>query len=128
MFSKHFASNLFLKIFWSVLFFDMVGFIYILNMLFFSSSFTFWSSKIASCSIGNYRVPHGKVDILKQLWQIETCKLDFVWRYLYISKVGELEFHQFWIFDDSFHKKGPLLVILMPLMIKPSGSGSFLRK
>ena len=25
-----------------------------------------------------------------------------------------------WIFDDSFYKKGPVLVILVPGMIKPS--------
>jgi hypothetical protein len=30
-----------------------------------------------------------------------------------------------WIFDDPFHKKLPILVILVPVMIKPSGSGSF---
>jgi hypothetical protein len=30
-----------------------------------------------------------------------------------------------WIFDDPFHKKGPILVILMPLMIKPSGRKFF---
>ena len=35
---------------------------------------------------------------------------------------------KFCIFDDSFHKKGPVLVNLMPLMIKKSGSGYFLRK
>jgi hypothetical protein len=33
-----------------------------------------------------------------------------------------------WIFDDPFHKKLPVLVILVPVMIKPSGSGSFLEK
>jgi hypothetical protein len=33
-----------------------------------------------------------------------------------------------WIFDDPFHKKLPVLVILVPMMIKPSGSGSFWRK
>ena len=31
-------------------------------------------------------------------------------------------------FDKPFHKKWSVLVILMPLMIKPLGSGSFLRK
>ena len=31
-----------------------------------------------------------------------------------------------WIFDDPFHKRRSVLVILMPLMIKPSESGSFL--
>jgi hypothetical protein len=30
-----------------------------------------------------------------------------------------------WIFDDPFHKKLPVLVILVPVMIRPSGSGSF---
>ena len=33
-----------------------------------------------------------------------------------------------WIFDDPFHKKGPLLVILVPGMIQPSGSVNFLMK
>jgi hypothetical protein len=32
-----------------------------------------------------------------------------------------------WIFDDPFHKKLLVLVILVPaVMIRPSGSGSFL--
>ena len=26
-----------------------------------------------------------------------------------------------WIFDDTFYKKGPVLVILVPGMIQPSG-------
>ena len=30
-----------------------------------------------------------------------------------------------WIFDDPFHKKLPVLVILVPVMIRPSVSGSF---
>ena len=30
-----------------------------------------------------------------------------------------------WIFDDPFYKKGPLLVILVPGMIQPSGSVIF---
>ena len=34
-----------------------------------------------------------------------------------------------WIFDDPFLKKLPVLVILVPVMIRPSGSGSsFLSK
>ena len=33
-----------------------------------------------------------------------------------------------WIFDDSFHKKGPVLVILVPGMIQPSQSVMFLMK
>ena len=33
-----------------------------------------------------------------------------------------------WTFDDPFHKKGPLLVILVPGMIQPSGSVIFLMK
>ena len=33
-----------------------------------------------------------------------------------------------WIFDDPFHKKGPLLVILVTRMIQPSGSAIFLMK
>ena len=30
-----------------------------------------------------------------------------------------------WIFDDPFHKKLPILVIMVPVMIRPSGSGFF---
>ena len=30
--------------------------------------------------------------LLKWLWQIEICKLDFVWRHLYIPEVGKFEF------------------------------------
>ena len=33
-----------------------------------------------------------------------------------------------WIFDDPFHKNGPVLVILVPGIIKPSGSVIFLMK
>ena len=33
-----------------------------------------------------------------------------------------------WIFDDPIPKKGPILVILVPVGMKPSKSGSFLRK
>ena len=33
-----------------------------------------------------------------------------------------------WIFDDPFHKNLLVLVILVPMMIRPSGSGSFLGK
>ena len=33
-----------------------------------------------------------------------------------------------WIFDDTFYKKGPVLVILVPGIIEPSGSVNFLMK
>ena len=33
-----------------------------------------------------------------------------------------------WIFYDPFHKELPVMIILVPVMIKPSGSGSFLRE
>jgi hypothetical protein len=33
-----------------------------------------------------------------------------------------------YIFEDPFHNKGPVLVILVAGMIKQSGSGSVLRK
>ena len=33
-----------------------------------------------------------------------------------------------WIFDDTFYKKGPILVILVPGMIQPSESVIFLMK
>ena len=33
-----------------------------------------------------------------------------------------------WIFDDPFHKQGPVLIIFVPGMIQPSGSVNFLMK
>jgi hypothetical protein len=33
-----------------------------------------------------------------------------------------------WIFDYLFNKKGPVLSLLVPGMIQPSGSGSFVVK
>jgi hypothetical protein len=33
-----------------------------------------------------------------------------------------------WIFDDPFNKELPVLVILVPVMIRLSVSGSYLRK
>ena len=33
---------------------------------------------------------------------------------------------QYWMFDDPFHNKEPVLVILVPGMIKPLESGSSL--
>jgi hypothetical protein len=33
-----------------------------------------------------------------------------------------------WIFDDPFHKKLPVLFILVPVIIRQLGSGSFLRE
>jgi hypothetical protein len=33
-----------------------------------------------------------------------------------------------WIFDDPFHKKLQVLVILVPVMIRPSGLGCFLEE
>ena len=33
-----------------------------------------------------------------------------------------------WIFDDPIHKKGPVLVIWVPVMIQPSESVNFLMK
>ena len=41
-----------------------------------------------------YRVSHIEMFLLNWLWQIEICKLDFVWRYLYISEVWKFEFHE----------------------------------
>ena len=35
---------------------------------------------------------------------------------------------KYWIFDDPFHKKGPVLVISVPWMIQPSQSVMFLMK
>ena len=33
-----------------------------------------------------------------------------------------------WIFDDPFHRKGPVLILLVPGIIQPSRSGSQLIK
>ena len=41
-----------------------------------------------------YRVFHIELFLLKWLWQIGICKLDFAWRYLYIPEVWKFEFHQ----------------------------------
>ena len=35
------------------------------------------------------------------------------------------DFSKNWIFENPFHKKGPVLVILVPEMIQSLGSGSF---
>ena len=40
-----------------------------------------------------YRVFHIEMFLLKWLLQIEICKLDFVWRYLYIPEIRKFEFH-----------------------------------
>ena len=49
-----------------------------------------------------YRVFHIEMFLLKWLWHIELCNLDFVWRCLYIPEVIEFEFHQ-----PVFKKKQP---------------------
>ena len=50
--------------------------------------------QIHTWCINFYRVSHIEMFLLKWLWQIEICKLDFVLRYLYIPEVWKFEFHQ----------------------------------
>ena len=87
--------------------------------------------------------------ILNCFWQIKICKCDLVWRRSWNLEIGNFwlpkpffktvvtlaglnslqqKGYQIsvknWIFYYPFHKKGPVLVVLVPGMIQPSGSGS----
>ena len=88
-----------------------------------------------------YRVSHFEMDFMNWLWQIKICKLDLVWRWFWNAEIGNFWVPQLfskkvtsvglnslqqkgyqisvknWIFDDPFHEKGPVLVILVPGMI-----------
>ena len=92
------------------------------------------------------------MDFMNWLWRIKICKLDLVWRWFWNAEIGNFWVPQLfskkvtsvglnslqqkgyqisvkiWIFDDPFHKKEPLLVILVPGMIQPSGSAIFSMK
>ena len=89
---------------------------------------------------------------LKWLWGVEILRISIIYHCLYDHKGYPFVFHQpvfkkvasaglnslrqkkysilveNWIFDDPFHKKGWVLVILVPGMIQPSGSVIFLMK
>jgi len=54
--------------------------------------------------------------------KITSAGLNSLWQKEYRISVKN------WIFDDPFHKKGPVLVILVPGMIQPSQSVMFLMK
>ena len=45
-------------------------------------------------SIYIYRVSHIETNFLNWLWQIEICKLEFVWRRFWNSEIWIFEFHQ----------------------------------
>ena len=116
--------------------------------------FVWWKSNLAICEpiISTYRVSHFEMDFMNWLWRIKICNLDLVWGWFWNAEKGNFwvpqpflkkitptslnslrqkEYHislKSLVFDDPFHKKGPVLVILVPGMIQSSGSGSFLMK
>ena len=97
----------------------------------------------------NYRVSHKEMILSKLLWGVEGLRILIIHLWLHGHKSCSFVFHQpvfkkvastglnslrqkgyqilvkNWIFDDPFHKKGWVLVILVPGMIQPSGSGLF---
>ena len=100
-----------------------------------------------------YRVSHNDMIKSKWLWGVERLRILMIHHlWLHGHKGNSFVFHQpvfkkiasaglnslrqkgcqilvkNWIFDDPFHKKGPLLVILGPGMIQPSGSVILLMK
>ena len=96
-----------------------------------------------------YRVSHIEMALMNWLWWIKICNLDLVSRWSWNIEIGNFWLPQpffkkvtlarlnslwqkgyqisvkNWIFDDPFHKKEPVLVVLVPGMIQLSGSGSF---
>ena len=88
-----------------------------------------------------YRVSHFEMDFMNWLWWIKICKLDLVWRWFWNAEIGNFWVPQLfskkvtsvglnslqqkgyqisvknWIFDDPFHEKGSVLVILVPGII-----------
>ena len=54
--------------------------------------------------------------------KVTSAGLNSLWQKVYRISV------KIWIFDELFHKRGTVLVILVPGMIQPSGPGSFLVK
>ena len=97
-----------------------------------------------------YRVSHSDMDFFKWLWGVGRLRILMIYLWLHGHESYPFVFHQplfkkvasaglnslrqkgyqilvkNWIFDDPFHKKEPLLVILVPRMIQPSGSLIFL--
>ena len=72
-----------------------------------SSSHVFTNSKSRIFSICNmlcniYRVFHIEVFFLNWLWQIEICKLDFVWRWFWHPEIMQFEF-QLPVFKEITH-------------------------
>ena len=63
-------------------------------------------------------------------WEESLCDLHGLSGSLSIAidKLGGQISVKLLMFDDSFHNRGPVLVISMPGMIKPSELGSFLMK
>ena len=88
-----------------------------------------------------YRVSHFEMDFMNWLWRMKICKLDLVWRWFWNAEIGNFWVQQLFfkkvtsaglnslrqegyqisvkncIFDNPFHEKGPVLVILVPGMI-----------
>ena len=80
----------------------------------------------------NYRVSHIEMALMNWPWRIKICKLDLVWRWFWNAKIGNFWVPKpffkkitsagfnslqqkgyqvsvaIWIFDDLFHKKGPV--------------------
>ena len=92
------------------------------------------------------------MDFLKWLWGVEILRILMIYLWLHGHEGYPFVFHQpifkkvalaglnslqhkgyqilvkHWIFEEPFHKKGQLLVILVPGMSQPSGSVIFLMK
>ena len=99
-----------------------------------------------------YRVSHIEMYKVNWLWQIQRLIFLISYLWLHVQEVITFGFYQpvkkkvtlaglnsLWqrgyqisvknrIFDDPFYRKGPLLVILVPGMIQPSGSVKNLMK
>ena len=58
----------------------------------------------------------------QKIKQVTQAGLNRLWQRRYQISVKN------WIFDDPFHQKGPVLVILVPGVIKPSVPGKFFEK
>ena len=104
-----------------------------------------WKSRLTGSTIRNWDKVKTWLD--QMFWQIyqklmlsgflssgNLCLTNFLklfWPHANLNSLHQKGCHilvKNWIFDDPFHKKLPVLVILVPVMIRPSGSGGFLRK
>ena len=100
-----------------------------------------WGNRDLQLTETCYRVSHFEMDFMNWLWRIKICKLDLVWRWFWNAEIGNFWVQQLFfkkvtsaglnslrqkgyqisvkncIFDNPFHEKGPVLVILVPGMI-----------